>query len=89
MGEPTQRLTVHQDAELLVLTNDLHLKVREGQGFYFFSVSPDIIMDAFLCEMFSLLKLKTKFTARILSPDKMQPLNLNLNTHSAPCWSTL
>lgn len=28
MGESAQRLTVHQDTELLVLTNDLHLKVR-------------------------------------------------------------
>lgn len=29
MAEATQRLAVHQDPELLVLTNDLHLKAEQ------------------------------------------------------------
>ena len=46
MGESAQRLTVHQDAELLVLTNDLHLNVTAGQDIILCSVSYDIITNA-------------------------------------------
>lgn len=44
MGESTQGLPVHQDAELLVLTDDLHLPVREEEeeGEVTFSGSPTL-----------------------------------------------